>query len=201
MRLSFYALLTLGLSVTNVLAFSSTYNSSTTTTNPQITVTPTLVSTTTTTSSATATTGTGCVPSPPWGALKPRSTGPPIRALDGWAAGSFLQKDAGSSAAKLGPSSSRGWFVTATSIRLVYICPSFLYLNILEASTSYKPLAFEATGVTFSWTFSSTDGTIGTTTGAHSFVACSTGDLYLQTGSDLPQGNCTTTRLTLFPET
>lgn len=173
---------------TSVVATSS--ESTSTTSAPEVTTTPTPTTTTVTS----VTPSSSCVPSPPWAALKPRSTGPPIIALDGWAAGSYLQKS-GTDAATLGPSSSRGWFVTALSIRLIYSCPSFLYFNIHEAATSYKPLAFEATGTTFTWTFSGSEQVIGTTDGANTFVACSNGDLFLQTGTDFPSGNCTTTRL------
>ncbi|CEL60601.1 hypothetical protein RSOLAG1IB_03839 [Rhizoctonia solani AG-1 IB] len=141
---------------------------------------------------------TGCTPTAT-GALKPRSTGPPIVALDGWAAGSYLQKAQNSDAAILGPSSSRGWYLPSGAIRLIYWgapwgCDPYLYLNTKLTETSYKPLAFEAVGTKFDWDYNGPNRTVSTN-GFNTFVTCSDGALYLQTGSDLPSGNCTTTRL------
>ncbi|CAE6420149.1 unnamed protein product [Rhizoctonia solani] len=133
---------------------------------------------------------------------QPRATGPPIVALDGWAAGSYLQKSSSSDAATL-VSSSGGRFLTAGSIRLIYWtssnCAPYLFLNIKAAETSYKPLAFELTGTTFDWNFNGSNSTISTPNGSNIFVACSSGALYLQTGTDFPSGNCTTTRLKIGP--
>ncbi|KAJ1304896.1 hypothetical protein OPQ81_006030 [Rhizoctonia solani] len=127
-----------------------------------------------------------------------------IAALDGWAAGSFLQRASGSRAPTLGSSSWREWFLTNGSIRLVNLnwspqCVSYLYLNTKAAETSYKPLAFEAVGTTLDWSFNGPNGTLSTSEGFNTFVTCSDGALYLQTGSDVPSGNCTTTRLGLGP--
>ncbi|CAE6444825.1 unnamed protein product [Rhizoctonia solani] len=163
------------------------------------TVTPGATSTLVPTGTVAPTIITSCAPSVARAALQPRSTGPPIVALDGWAAGSYLQKASGSDAAILGSASSRGWFLTAGSIRLIYwgssSCAPYLFLNIKTAGTSYKPLAFEASGTTFDWSFSGSNGTLSTPSGFNTFVTCSGGALYLQTGTDLPSGNCTTTRL------
>ncbi|CAE6451888.1 unnamed protein product [Rhizoctonia solani] len=153
----------------------------------------------TTTRAITTTTSTSCTPSPR-GALQPRATGPPIAALDGWVAGSYLQKDRNSDAAILGSFSTRGWLVGSGNLRLINYsgtCILFLYLNILPAETSYKPLAFQETGTTFNWGFNGPNSTLSTSDGFNTFVACSGGALYLQTGSDVPSGNCTTTRLQL----
>ncbi|CAE6468671.1 unnamed protein product [Rhizoctonia solani] len=102
-------------------------------------------------------------------------------------------------AAVLGSASSKGWFLTAGSIRLIYwsspSCAPYLYLNIKTAETSYKPLAFETTGTTLDWSFNGSNNTISTPSGLNTFVTCSGGTLYLQTGTDSPSGNCTTTRL------
>ncbi|CAE7202110.1 unnamed protein product [Rhizoctonia solani] len=71
------------------------------------------------------------------------ATGTPILALDGWAAGSYLQKASSNDAAILGPVPSRARFNLGDSIRLVdWIsgqCASFPYLNVKTAETSYKP--------------------------------------------------------------
>ncbi|KAH7339932.1 hypothetical protein B0J17DRAFT_657343 [Rhizoctonia solani] len=147
----------------------------------------------------TATTTRACPPNAVRAALQPRATGPPIVALDGWAAGSYLQKAPSSDSAILGPASSKGWFLTGGSIRLINwdltSCYLFLYLNTKSAETSYKPLAFEGVGTAFDWSFNGPNGTLSTPSGFNTFVTCPGGALYLQTGSDLPSGNCTTTRL------
>ncbi|KAF8684056.1 hypothetical protein RHS04_01512 [Rhizoctonia solani] len=152
---------------------------------------------TTSTITTTTTNSPSCTPSPR-GALQPRATGPPIAALDGWAAGSYLQKDRNSDAAILGSFSTRGWLIGSGSLRLINYsgtCILFLYLNILPAATSYKPLAFQQTGTTFNWGFNGPNSTLSTSDGFNTFVTCSGGALYLQTGTDVPSGSCTTTRL------
>ncbi|KAG8730474.1 hypothetical protein FRC12_020255 [Ceratobasidium sp. 428] len=168
-------------------------DSTTSTSVPTSTSAPTVTSTT-----ATAT-STGCVASKVAGALMPRSSGPPIHALDGWAKGTWLQKSKTSSDAILGPNSSKGWFLPAGTIRLIYgTCPQFLYLNVLDAKTSYKPLSFDNNVKTTDWNYSGADGAISRS-GNTTFIACDTGALYFQTGKDFPKGNCTTTRLTTRP--
>ncbi|CAE6357023.1 unnamed protein product [Rhizoctonia solani] len=152
---------------------------------------------TTSTITTTTTNSPSCTPSPR-GALQPRATGPPIAALDGWAAGSYLQKDRNSDAAILGSFSTRGWLIGSGSLRLINYsgtCILFLYLNILPSATSYKPLAFQQSGTTFNWGFNGPNSTLSTSDGFNTFVTCSGGALYLQTGTDVPSGNCTTTRL------
>ncbi|CAE6420161.1 unnamed protein product [Rhizoctonia solani] len=128
-----------------------------------------------------------------------------ILALDGWTAGSYVQKALDSDAAILGPASTKGQFVTGenSSIRMIsgYYgqCLNFPYLNVKSAETSYKPLAFEAIGTSLDWSFNGTDNTLNTPKGFNTFVTCSDGALYLQTGTDFPSGNCTTTRLKSTP--
>ncbi|KAF8598425.1 hypothetical protein BDV93DRAFT_512531 [Ceratobasidium sp. AG-I] len=97
-------------------------------------------STTTSTAISTGIPGPSCYPSVVRKALEPRSTGPPIRALDGWAAGLYLQRG-NNSTATIGPALTRGWFFVGSTIRLINTCP--WYFNIHEASTSYKPSAAE----------------------------------------------------------
>ncbi|CAE6481281.1 unnamed protein product [Rhizoctonia solani] len=131
--------------------------------------------------------------------LQRRATEIPIGivALDGWAAGSYLQKASDSDAAILG--GPRLVFSQAESIRLMYNnpgkCVGFLNLNPRAAETSYKPLVLEAADPVLEWSFNGPNSTLSTPTGLSTFVACSGGSVYLQTGSDLPSGNCTTTRL------
>ncbi|KAF2177235.1 hypothetical protein K469DRAFT_604002 [Zopfia rhizophila CBS 207.26] len=70
------------------------------------------------------------------------------------------------------------------------------YLNILTATTSYKPVAFSSTAETTAWGLEG--DTIITTTGSSfgrqlNFLACKSTDdgyydLYLQTGSESPSG-------------
>ncbi|KAG8795257.1 hypothetical protein FRC12_016604 [Ceratobasidium sp. 428] len=154
---------------------------------------PTPVPTTTPVPTPTTTTpsGTAC-------ALMPRSTGPPIHALDGWAKNTWLQKSKTSNDAVLGPAISKGWFLPGNTLRLIYgssNCDPWRYCNVLDASTSYKPLSFDSTPKTSNWGYSGPDGTL-TINGTNSFIACDNGALYFQTGKDFPAGNCTTTRLT-----
>ncbi|KAH7339933.1 hypothetical protein B0J17DRAFT_627939 [Rhizoctonia solani] len=125
-------------------------------------------------------------------ALQRRATEIPvdIMALDGWAAGSYLQKASENDAAILGQ---RTWglFSQGESIHLMNNnpgkCIGFLNLTTKPAETSYKPLALEAADTMLGWNSNGPSNTLST----------SSGDLYLQTGSDLPNGNCTTTRLQL----
>ncbi|CAE6451904.1 unnamed protein product, partial [Rhizoctonia solani] len=144
----------------------------------------------------------GCTPSVTARALQPRVTGVSIIALDGWAAGSYLQKAQDSDAAILGPASTKGSFLTDRGIRLIdpnpSSCTPFLYFNVKEAPTTYKPLKFESTGTTLSWVFGSSNNTLNPTTGVDTFIICSNGAFYFQptsTESNIPSGNCTTTRL------
>ncbi|KAH7334056.1 hypothetical protein B0J17DRAFT_771128 [Rhizoctonia solani] len=133
-------------------------------------------------------------------ALQRRAAEVPIDiiALDGWAAGSYLQKASDSNAAILGKFT---WmlFSQGESVRLrnpnISKCVSFLNLTTKIAETSYKPLVLGAVDTIINWNFNGPNSTLSTSTGFNNFVACSDGGLYLQTGSDLPSGNCTTTRL------
>ncbi|KAG8793208.1 hypothetical protein FRC12_003498 [Ceratobasidium sp. 428] len=160
-------------------------------------VTPTPTPTPTTTSTTTPTSI--CGPFRVAGALMPRTTGPPIHALDGWAKNTWLQVSKTSSAATLGPASSRGWFLPNGIIRLIgWGCPQFTYFNILDASTSYKPMSFDDTIKTSTWSYGG-DGTL-TFNGTNKFISCDNGALYFQTGKDFPSGNCTTTRLTILTD-
>ncbi|KAF8745800.1 hypothetical protein RHS02_01092, partial [Rhizoctonia solani] len=144
----------------------------------------------------------GCIPSATVHAPKPRATGSEISvvALDGWAAGSYLQKAQDSDAAILGPASTKGTFLAGRGIRLIDPSPSsctpYLYFNVKEATTTYKPLKFESTGTTLSWIFSGPDNTLNPTTGKDTFIVCSDGAFYFQpTDLSTPSGNCTITRL------
>ncbi|QRV83107.1 Fungal cellulose binding domain protein [Ceratobasidium sp. AG-Ba] len=150
----------------------------------------------TATTTTTTATSTGCVASNAAGALMPRASGPPIHALDGWAKDTWLQKSKTSSNAILGPAISKGWYLPASTIRLIYgTCPQFLYLNLVDASTSYKPLSFDISAKTTNWNYVGADWAISLN-GSTAFITCDTGALYFQTGTELPPGNCTTTRLT-----
>ncbi|CEL60600.1 putative 1,4-beta-D-glucan cellobiohydrolase C OS=Neosartorya fischeri (strain ATCC 1020 / DSM 3700 / FGSC A1164 / NRRL 181) GN=cbhC PE=3 SV=1 [Rhizoctonia solani AG-1 IB] len=70
----------------NVCTFLNLYHSQC------LPVSPPTESTVIPTTTLTTTTSPTCLPSPR-GALQPRATGPPIAAIDGWAVGSYLQKD------------------------------------------------------------------------------------------------------------
>ncbi|KAF2741191.1 hypothetical protein EJ04DRAFT_571895 [Polyplosphaeria fusca] len=93
----------------------------------------------------------------------------------------------------LGPESSAEDFNIGTTIQSKQTSQ---YLNILTASTSYKPLTFSAAGDTTAWGLEG--DTIITTTGSSygrqlNFLACKSSDanyydVYLQTGSDTPSG-------------
>ncbi|QRV79780.1 Fungal cellulose binding domain protein [Ceratobasidium sp. AG-Ba] len=131
-------------------------------------------------------------------AILPRSSGPPIHALDGWAKNTWLQQSKTSSSAILGPADSKGWFLPlGGTIRLIQGACVSLYpsLNVQDAATSYKPLTFDVIPKTKSWTYAGGDSTL-TLNGTNVFIACADGSLYFQTGKDFPAGNCTATRLT-----
>ncbi|KAF2116940.1 hypothetical protein BDV96DRAFT_39092 [Lophiotrema nucula] len=93
----------------------------------------------------------------------------------------------------LGPEASAENFTIGSTIQSKQTSQ---YLNILTASTSYKPLAFSATGDTTAWALEG--DTIITATGSSygrqlNFLACKSTDanyydIYLQTGSDTPSG-------------
>ncbi|CEL60602.1 hypothetical protein RSOLAG1IB_03840 [Rhizoctonia solani AG-1 IB] len=142
----------------------------------------------------------GCTPSVTARALQPRVTGVSLIALDGWAAGSYLQKSRSGDAGTLGPASTKGSFLTERGIRLIdpnpTSCTPYLYFNVNAASTNYKPVQFESTGRTLSWVFDGPDNTLRPITGVDTFIICSDGALYFRpVGSDVPSGNCTVTRL------
>ncbi|KAF8745803.1 hypothetical protein RHS02_01091, partial [Rhizoctonia solani] len=135
------------------------------------------------------------------GALQPRATSISLVAIDGWAAGSYLQKAQGSNAATLGPASTKGLFLADRGIRWIdpntTSCTPFLYFNIDPIGTDNWPLLFEPTGTTLGWNFYDPDDTLSSSgsKGINKFVACSNGTLYFQWGPNLPSGNCTVTRL------
>ncbi|ELU40948.1 fungal cellulose binding domain-containing protein [Rhizoctonia solani AG-1 IA] len=138
---------------------------------------------TTSTITTTTTNSPSCTPSPR-GALQPRATGPPIAALDGWAAGSYLQKDRNSKRMV-----NRKWKPSFDQL--------FWYMHIvpvLEHPPCSNILQTQS-GTTFNWGFNGPNSTLSTSDGFNTFVTCSGGALYLQTGTDVPSGNCTTTRL------
>lgn len=103
----------------------------------------------------------------------------------------------------LAAESTAGSFVISGSISLVSSSPT-LYLNVLSATTSYKPLAFNTTATTTKWGLEG--DTIITTNSSPwgrqlNFLACATSggkyDVYLQTGSDVPSGRTCTNYITL----
>ncbi|RPA81238.1 hypothetical protein BJ508DRAFT_115648 [Ascobolus immersus RN42] len=81
------------------------------------------------------------------------------------------------------------------------------FLNIQDASTSYKPLKFEATATTTGWALEG--DTIVTANGSPygrqlQFLACNTATsgqykLYLQTGNSMPAGETCTTQTIHLP--
>ncbi|KAF2654066.1 hypothetical protein K491DRAFT_660789 [Lophiostoma macrostomum CBS 122681] len=93
----------------------------------------------------------------------------------------------------MGPEASAEAFTIGSTIQSTNTSQ---YLNILTASTSYKPLEFAAASSTTAWGLEG--DTIITTTGSSygrqlNFLACSSStsgyyDVYLQTGSDTPSG-------------
>ncbi|ORX97854.1 hypothetical protein BCR34DRAFT_496565 [Clohesyomyces aquaticus] len=93
----------------------------------------------------------------------------------------------------LGPEGSAEAFTIGSTIQSKN---SSLYLNILPATTSYKPLALSATSNTTAWGLEG--DTIITVTGSSygrqlNFLACKSSDggyydIFLQTGSDAPSG-------------
>ncbi|PGH07531.1 hypothetical protein AJ79_06266 [Helicocarpus griseus UAMH5409] len=109
----------------------------------------------------------------------------------------YLQADAADpTIAILGPEASAdSFFITET----IQSSTTGMYLNIEpNDSASYKKLVFGAEGTTTAWGLEG--DTIITTTGSEygrqlNYVACEAADgaftLYLQTGSDLPEGACT----------
>ncbi|KAF2800713.1 hypothetical protein K505DRAFT_403835 [Melanomma pulvis-pyrius CBS 109.77] len=106
----------------------------------------------------------------------------------------YLQANAkNTSIPVLGPEASAEDFTIGATIQSKQTAR---FLNIVAASTSYKPLVFEAAGTTTAWGLEG--DTIITTTGSSfgrqlNFLACKSADstyydLYLQTGSDTPSG-------------
>ena len=142
-------------------------------------VPPTTTPTTPTPTSVPPTTTTRC--------SVPRTTGPAYQASssNSWAYGSFLQRDKVSGGPPLswckhrltrghfigqpvlGPKSSRIWF--QSSLRIIGLCP-YVYGNVDQASTSYKPLSFDGISNT-SW--SGTTALIQNQSYSN-FVACTT---------------------------
>ncbi|KAF8602401.1 hypothetical protein BDV93DRAFT_607609 [Ceratobasidium sp. AG-I] len=114
----------------------------------------------------------------------------------------YLQNSGGTPV--LAAESTAASFVISGSISLVSSSPT-VYLNVLSASTSYKPLAFNSTATTTNWGLEG--DTIITTTSSPwgrqlNFLACATSttgkyDVYLQTGSDVPSGRTCTNYITL----
>ncbi|KAF2263368.1 hypothetical protein CC78DRAFT_465751, partial [Lojkania enalia] len=93
----------------------------------------------------------------------------------------------------LGPEASAEDFTIGSTIQSKQTSQ---FLNIVEASTSYKPLVFSGTGDTTAWGLEG--DTIITVQGSSygrqlNFLACKSADanyydIYLQTGSQTPSG-------------
>ncbi|KIM32456.1 carbohydrate-binding module family 1 protein [Serendipita vermifera MAFF 305830] len=97
----------------------------------------------------------------------------------------------------LGPESSSGYFNISGYIRLN--SSPYQYLNIVNATTSYKPLTFDSAATFTGWALEG-DTIITSTSSSYgrqlNFLACpasSSGyyQLYLQTGSQTPSSSCT----------
>lgn len=96
----------------------------------------------------------------------------------------------------LGPESSSGYFIIGSTIQLTSTPP--LYLNVGNATTSYKPLFFNTTAAFSGWALEGDTIITGqkSTYGRQlNFLACSTStsgyySLYLQTGNDSPSSGC-----------
>ncbi|KAI8992991.1 hypothetical protein BD414DRAFT_292422 [Trametes punicea] len=103
----------------------------------------------------------------------------------------YLQSDGGTPV--LGPESSSGYFTIGSTISLNGADGSKLYLNIDEsATTSYKPLSFDAVATTTDWGLEG-DTIITTAPRQLNFLACSTSDpnvydVFFQEGNDTPSG-------------
>ncbi|CAI6261956.1 unnamed protein product [Periconia digitata] len=106
----------------------------------------------------------------------------------------YLQSNpSNSSIPVLGPESNADEFTIGGTIQSK---KTSLFLNIAEASTSYKPLSWGASGSTTAWGLEG--DTIITVQGSSygrqlNFLACASSsagyyDLFLQTGSDQPSG-------------
>ncbi|KAI0329405.1 hypothetical protein GY45DRAFT_1324998 [Cubamyces sp. BRFM 1775] len=113
----------------------------------------------------------------------------------------YLQSDGGKPV--LGPEASSGYFTIGTTISLNGADGSKLYLNVDEsATTSYKPLTFDAVATTTDWGLEG-DTIITTAPRQLNFLACSTSDpnvydVFFQEGNDTPSGSsCTLVTLHL----
>ena len=93
----------------------------------------------------------------------------------------------------LGPESSSGYFTIGSSITLNSASGSQQFLNVqTNATTSYKPLTFDAKAATTDWQLEG-DTIITTTPRELNFLACATSDpnffnVFLQYGNDQPAG-------------
>ncbi|KAH9892609.1 hypothetical protein C8Q73DRAFT_648830 [Cubamyces lactineus] len=103
----------------------------------------------------------------------------------------------------LGPEASSGYFTIGSTISLNGADGSKLYLNVDEsATTSYKPLTFDAVATTTDWGLEG-DTIITTAPRQLNFLACSTSDpnvydVFFQEGNDTPSGSsCTLVTLHL----
>ncbi|KAF8602400.1 hypothetical protein BDV93DRAFT_427699, partial [Ceratobasidium sp. AG-I] len=130
-------------------------------------------------------------------------TGTQIRAVQSPVFHLYLQNSSGIPV--LASESTSGRFVISGSIALVS-GSSKLYLNVNTATTSYKPLTFDATASTTGWGLEG-DTIITTNSSPYgrqlNFLACTTSTsgsyrVYLQTGNDMPSGTtCSTITLHL----
>ncbi|KAI0358481.1 hypothetical protein OH77DRAFT_1396833, partial [Trametes cingulata] len=113
----------------------------------------------------------------------------------------YLQNDGGKPV--LGPEASSGYFTIGSTISLDGADGSKLYLNVDEsATTSYKPLTFDAVATTTDWGLEG-DTIITTAPRQLNFLACTTSDpnvydVFFQEGNDTPSGaSCTLVTLHL----
>ncbi|KAG8870650.1 hypothetical protein FRB97_009577 [Tulasnella sp. 331] len=164
--------------------------------------------------SALATTSTTSVPALPSGVFcDVIMNSPPILAITNGTAvkGLELYSTNAGSAVLSAAGYHQGWSFSNGGVGVFDGC-HYLWLNIGESTTSYKPLSFAFDDqLSTNWIGGSTSPlTAGTTAGylaTSTFLACQSAvagqwALYLQTGPDVPGGQvCTDTQLELGPST
>ncbi|KAG9100074.1 hypothetical protein FS749_016343 [Ceratobasidium sp. UAMH 11750] len=158
--------------------------------------------TTATTKATSATTGATTKPAGTTTSSAASATGTQIRSVQDPIYHLYLQNSGGT--AVLASEATSGRFVIGGSIALVSSSPT-QYLNIVSATTSYKPLVFNSTATTTGWGLEG--DTIITTNSSPwgrqlNFLACATSTsgtykVYFQTGSDVPSGQSCTNYVSL----
>lgn len=180
---------------------TATTSTSTSTSKTSTTTSTTTTSTTTTTTNRSTTTVTGSTRSVSSGTLTVSATatatptGYQIRGVSDPVYHLYLQSLSGTPV--LGPEASSGYFNISGSIRLN--SSPYQYLNIVNATTSYKPLTFDSAATFTGWALEG-DTIITSTSSTYgrqlNFLACPVStsgyyQLYLQTGNDKPDSTCT----------